>query len=108
MYFELDPPRGVRPLVMGMGLAEAREAMSVWGSPEDVVGGLTPGLKVRDAQLSFDVFAHFESDSVLTAVERWRPLGDSPASVTWNDIDIFSDASGCAAAEASRSWSRGR
>jgi hypothetical protein len=72
-----------------MGLAEARQAMAAWGSPEDVLGGLTPGLRVRDAQLSFDFFAHFESDSVLTAVEIWRPLGKSPASVTWNGIDIF-------------------
>lgn len=43
---------------------------------------------MRDAQLSFDVL-RIRSDSGLTAVELWRPLGDSPASVTWKGIDIF-------------------
>lgn len=34
IHFELDPPWGVGPLVMGTGLAEARVAMVIWGSPE--------------------------------------------------------------------------
>ncbi|WP_370943405.1 hypothetical protein AB5J62_30460 [Amycolatopsis sp. cg5] len=89
MIFDLDPPRGVAPVLIGMGIEEARNAMGRWGLPEDVVGGITPGLRVRDPLLAYDVFAHFEDGSSVTAIEVWRPLGESPASVVWRGIDIF-------------------
>ncbi|MFD8495712.1 hypothetical protein [Amycolatopsis sp. NPDC059657] len=92
MIFDLDPPRGVSPVLLGMSVNEARSAMGHWGLPEDVVGGITPGLRVRDSRLEFDVFAHFEDGSSVTAIEVWRPLGESSASVVWQGVDIFGNS----------------
>lgn len=89
MQFKLDPPRGLPPLLIGMSRSEARGAMGFWGVPEEVAGGMTPELRVRDSQLSFDVFAHFEDGATVTAVEIWRPLGDAAPAVTWRGIDVF-------------------
>ncbi|MBB4742291.1 hypothetical protein BJY16_005750 [Actinoplanes octamycinicus] len=88
MLLELDPPRGVPPLLLGMTIDEARAAMREWGEPEDVRGGMSPSLRVMGPGLCFDVFAHFEDDATVTAIEVWRPEGADTA-VTWRGGDVF-------------------
>jgi len=46
MKFDLNPPFGVEPLWIGMSMAEAREAMTLWGDPRPYEEGsaMPPGL----------------------------------------------------------------
>ena len=83
--------QGAPPLRFGMSKAEARDALSIWGTPEEEDSVSTTRLRVRDPQLTRDIFAHFERDERLTAIELWRPEpGDTVVNVMFGELDLFS------------------
>jgi hypothetical protein len=93
LVINLVANEGVPPLRFGMSVAEVDEALSVWGTPESASApnDTTTKLRVRDAGLTRDIFALFERDDRLTAVELWRPEeGDPSVSVRFGDLDLFS------------------
>ena len=57
-----------------MSIADAHDALREWGTPEDATApvGAVPKLRVRDVAPTRDIFALFERDERLTAVELWR------------------------------------
>ena len=90
MTIVLLPPIGIPPLMLGMGVAAAEEAMRSWGTPQrlKVPQGAPPQLWVRDERLALTVMAHFEDGSGVTAVEVMRP-DRADVTVQWEGIDIF-------------------
>src|SRR5262245_28730384 len=88
MIITLVPPDGVPPLLLGMSVDEAMEAMATWGTPEHIGVRGEIQLRVKDDALTRDIIVFFEDRKTVTAIELWRPKGDE-VSVVWGDIDIF-------------------
>ncbi|MEU6410992.1 hypothetical protein [Microbispora sp. NPDC046933] len=78
-----------------MSIDEARNVMTLWGSPEDVFAapGEAPRLRVRDEGLTRDIFAHIGDDGTVSAIEVWKPIPSKcqgeAVRVLYGDMDIF-------------------
>lgn len=94
VIIRLQPPEGVPPLLIGMSIDEARNAMAVWGDPreERPAPGEVYRLRVYDAGLTRDVFAYFEDEEKVSAIEVWKPEDSKHGTVRvlFGDIDVFS------------------
>lgn len=93
MHIELDPPRGVPPLLIGGALEEAVAAGAVWGEVT-VSRGLddAPSVLVHHPRIA--IVAHIEDGDGVTAIEVGRP--DPPRgpsgpriAVTFHGVDVF-------------------
>jgi hypothetical protein len=95
MIITLQPPEGVPPLLIGMSIDEARDAMTLWGDPEDVstLPGEARRLRVRNETLTRDIFAHINDVGTVSAIEIWRPTFSErqieKVEVLYGDIDMF-------------------
>ncbi|MFI6693902.1 hypothetical protein ACIBLA_19500 [Streptomyces sp. NPDC050433] len=93
MRIELNPPVGVGSLLIGMSLEDAVEACAVWGQVS-VSRGSGDLPTVLAAHPRFQVVAHCEDGSSVTAVEVWQPAPstrrDAPdIAVLFRGLDIF-------------------
>ncbi|APA94845.1 hypothetical protein [Nocardia seriolae] len=99
MELYLAPPIGVAPLVLGMSVDQVMHSMEIWGSPE-LLPGPTNRVRVRNDVLDLDIFAHFNPDGLLSAIEIWRPeniYGDTV--VKFEGIDMFRETADSILAE---------
>ncbi|WP_285780800.1 hypothetical protein [Microtetraspora sp. NBRC 13810] len=78
-----------------MSIDEARNAMVLWGSPEEMFAapGEAPRLRVRDEDLTRDIFAHIGDEGRVSAIEVWRPVPSKHQSeavhVLYGAVDMF-------------------
>ncbi len=89
MDFELDPPRGVGPLQVGMTRAEANAALETLRDTSAISGSDIPGRHVfRPSGLKITI--ECRNDRLL-ALSLWRPK--TPAdTVSFQGIDLFAES----------------
>ena len=90
MVFDLEPPRGVGPVWIGMTRIEALEAVRAWGEPEPFqrTAQESPGWIVRRPATTF---VYFDSSGIVEAIEFGSPRRRVVASdrVMYRGIDLF-------------------
>ncbi|NBM16757.1 hypothetical protein [Streptomyces sp. GC420] len=91
MDLVLDPPRGVKPVLLGMTLDEAVAAVSPWGAPEVLTRRTRRSVKVSASCDGVGFQALLEDGEQVTAIELWWPGEGKETStrVLLNGDDVF-------------------
>jgi hypothetical protein len=98
LELELVDGRGVPPVLFGMTVDEAMEAMRPWGDPKvasypgplpSYAGIDGPELHIDDGQMNVDISVMLERDGRVTSVRVWKPREPEAIRVRYRGLDVF-------------------